>query len=46
LTFDPAIDFENPKDQNAKTSKIILAISIGKVDLYTKKVLTGQIDFA
>jgi hypothetical protein len=31
LTFDPAVDFEHPKDQTAKTSKMTFELSIAKV---------------
>jgi hypothetical protein len=45
LTFDPAIDFEQAKDQSAKTSKMTLELSIAKVKLDFNRVLTGAIDF-
>jgi hypothetical protein len=45
LTFNPAIDIEHARDQTAKTSKMILGLSIAKVNFDVKRVLTGGIDF-
>jgi hypothetical protein len=46
LRFNPAIDFEQAKDQSSNTNKIALETSITKVKLDVKRVLLiGAIDF-